>query len=143
MISGRLLDEWLFYLRLPFASPCYPDLLEYRLLWLGYIPHQCLTLNVRTYTLLLCFLHLSLACFVCPLALFFAKKKDFQNALVFILKKEKSVYVDLLEAVSLFTSLLVEVRSSTLGSPHTPQKRSLFGSCCCCYCCCISYSSTN
>ena len=28
---------------------------------------------------------------------------------------------------------LIEVRSCTSGSPHTPRKRELFGSCCCCY----------
>ena len=39
-------------------------------------------------------------------------------------------YVDLLEAVSLFANLLVEIRSSTSGSPYSSHKRELFWSCC-------------
>ena len=47
------------------------------------------------------------------------------------LKLKKSFYVGLLEAAYPFTSLLVEIKSSTLESPHTPLKQELFKNCCC------------
>ena len=79
---------------------------------------------MRTFVPLLSFMYPSLTCFVSLLTLFL--QIDFQNVLL-----KKKFYVGLLEAISLFAILLVEVRSSTSGSLHTLQKWELVGSCCC------------
>ena len=57
-------------------------------------------------------------------SLFIFFGKSISKMLYFLIKK--GFYMGLLEAVSLFASLLVGVRLSTLRSPYTLKKRELF-----------------